>query len=96
MYHCVYTKDYQGDHPKWDFNGDMDKPTFSPSLLVNFDNWDPPVNPENLAQWHENPWQQKRVKHVCHSYVRDGVWQFLDDCTHELAGQNVPMLDVDL
>ncbi len=28
----------------------------------------------------------------CHSFVVDGVWQFLDDCTHSLAGQHVPMI----
>ncbi len=28
---------------------------------------------------------------VCHSFVVDGVIKFLDDCTHELKGQNVPM-----
>lgn len=26
----------------------------------------------------------------CHSFVRDGKWQFLSDCTHDLAGQTVP------
>lgn len=28
---------------------------------------------------------------VCHSFLRDGVWEFLNDCTHSLAGQKVPM-----
>lgn len=28
----------------------------------------------------------------CHSFVRDGVVQFLGDSDHALAGQNVPML----
>lgn len=27
----------------------------------------------------------------CHSFVIDGVIQFLGDCTHELKGQHVPM-----
>jgi len=27
----------------------------------------------------------------CHSFVRAGRWEFLDDCTHTLAGQTVPM-----
>lgn len=29
---------------------------------------------------------------VCHSFVVDGVWQFLGDCTHALAGRHVPMV----
>jgi hypothetical protein len=32
---------------------------------------------------------------VCHSFVRDGQVEFLADCTHEFAGQNVELLDVD-
>lgn len=29
---------------------------------------------------------------VCHSFLRNGRWQFLGDCTHALANQTVPML----
>lgn len=32
---------------------------------------------------------------VCHTFVNDGMVQFLGDCTHELANQTVPLLDVD-
>ena len=32
-------------------------------------------------------------KPVCHSHVKAGVWEFLDDCTHEMAGKQVPMVD---
>jgi len=28
----------------------------------------------------------------CHSYLRNGQWQFLSDCTHALAGQTVDMV----
>ena len=28
----------------------------------------------------------------CHSWLRDGVWQFLGDSTHAMAGQHVPMI----
>lgn len=31
----------------------------------------------------------------CHTFVNDGMVQFLGDCTHELAGQTVPLLDVE-
>lgn len=27
----------------------------------------------------------------CHSFVRNGQWQFLEDSTHALAGQTVPL-----
>lgn len=31
------------------------------------------------------------VGYVCHSYVTDGMIQFLADCTHDLKGQTVPL-----
>ena len=27
----------------------------------------------------------------CHSFMRDGQWQFLSDCSHNLAGRTVPL-----
>lgn len=33
---------------------------------------------------------------ICHSWVTDGRIQFLADCTHELRGQTVDLLDVEL
>lgn len=30
----------------------------------------------------------------CHSFVRDGQIEFLDDCEHELAGRTVPLPDI--
>ena len=32
-----------------------------------------------------------RFSSVCHSFVTDGLIQFLGDCTHALAGQTVDM-----
>ncbi len=32
--HHVTTKEYRGNTPEWDFNGGLDCPTVSPSLLV--------------------------------------------------------------
>ena len=33
---------------------------------------------------------------TCHSFVEDGQWRFLADCTHDLAGQTVPMVPIPL
>lgn len=30
----------------------------------------------------------------CHSFLRAGVWEFLTDSTHDLAGQQVPIVDL--
>ena len=65
-----------GDKDVWEFNGNYDSPTFSPSMLANKNNFDV-------------------YKPICHSIVKNGVWEFLDDCTHEMAGQDVPMIPPD-
>lgn len=33
--------------------------------------------------------------HTCHFNVARGILQFLPDCTHELAGKTIPMVDWD-
>ena len=65
--HWVRTK---GPGPLWTvtFNGDVDRPTVMPSLLVQ------PNQPQQ-----------------CHSFIRDGQIQFLDDSHHGLAGQTVEL-----
>jgi len=71
--------------PRWGFNNDYDRPTFTPSILVRY-----PANPaatEAFKEW--------RTERVCHSFVRDGRIQFLADCTHALAGQTVELPDME-
>lgn len=34
----------------------------------------------------------RKKRFVCHSFLQDGYWWFLGDCTHSLARQTVPML----
>ncbi len=68
----------------WTFDGNMERPTISPSILVRGKQWDPKYsfhNPRHLVA----PGQPK----VCHSFVRAGRWEYLGDCTHALAGQTV-------
>lgn len=109
----------------WDWNGDLEKPTFAPSLLVHFSvhlckhtytacpanceershlvgylcldgsviapkegEYVPPGAEKMLV--HSDPCTQPRGN--CHSFLRDGQWQFLDDSAHHLAGQTVDMV----
>jgi len=77
-----------GDGTRWDWNGDINTPTFSPSILVRYPTWIPPVTPENM-----NVGPQTKVDVVCHSFITNGQIQFLNDCTHLLAGQTVDMIE---
>jgi hypothetical protein len=71
----------------WSFNGDIDRPTFSPSLRVQSG---PKCDPITHLRIPGEPDQ------VCHSFIKNGMIQFLGDCTHELAGQTVEIPDIDL
>jgi Family of unknown function (DUF6527) len=89
--HGIWTTQRNSWGGHWQFNGNMERPTFSPSLLITHDESTPPVTPENIEQWQKQPWPQTKVRKVCHSFITDGKIQFLPDCTHELRGQTVPM-----
>jgi hypothetical protein len=68
--------------PKWTFNGNFDRPTFSPSVL-NFTIYDDEGEPL--------PQGQRRT--LCHYFITDGQIQFCGDSPHELAGQTVDLPD---
>lgn len=84
MDHHVYYG--SGPGPRWTWNGSADKPTFSPSVLTHFNQWNPRGVPRE---------QQTLQECVCHIFVTDGQIQFLGDCTHKLAGRTVELPDMD-
>lgn len=73
----------------------MNKPTFSPSIRIERPEWQPPVTPENMEEYRKKPWPQTQKTLVCHSVITDGKIHFCDDCTHELAGKVVDMVNMD-
>jgi hypothetical protein len=64
---------------RWNFNGDMEKPTFYPSLLVQMRN----AIVNNIVA----------NNYVCNSFVREGKIEYLNDCSHKLAGNTVELKD---
>lgn len=69
-HHIQINTEFTNQGPYWGWNGSLDAPTITPSILVRgneFGGWSP----------------------RCHSFVTDGKIQFLNDCTHALAGQTV-------
>lgn len=69
----------EGPGPRWGWNGDAERPTFTPSVLVRYDGADAGRDGAPPA--------------VCHSFITDGRIQFLGDCAHALAGQTVDLAD---
>jgi hypothetical protein len=71
----------------WGFNGDYDRPTFTPSVLVRGTRRLTDGEVQRIIDGEKI----KPEPLVCHSFVRDGQIQFLGDCTHALANQTVPL-----
>ena len=67
-----------GNHPVWGWNGSMEKPTFTPSLLCNGS-----MKSEEVREGYQR----------CHSFITDGKIHFLCDCSHELVNKTVEMKD---
>lgn len=75
---------------RWTWNGSLDAPTIRPSVAVGGVQW-------AVGEPSHKPKHTKVTKAgapiLCHSYVTDGQIAFLDDCTHDLAGQTVDLPD---
>ena len=63
----------------WDFNGNPEKPTFSPSI-------------RNRVSFNR---ESGKPDYVCHLFVTNGEIRFLSDCTHSLAGLAFPIPEVE-
>lgn len=94
--HLLYTNPSYGDIT-WGFNGDIEKPTFNPSLLIRTgchisnhktDHCWCTYNKECIEKG-EKPTSFKCK--TCHTFITDGKIQYLTDCSHKLAGQTIEL-----
>lgn len=81
--HFIHDKESVG-YPNvcWTFNGNFDKPTIRASVLT--------------KSYRKNPDTGKYDIEIdrCHSFITDGMIQFLSDCQHPLAGQTVELPEI--
>lgn len=75
--HFIPVEKPMSNGSQWTFNGDMEKPTFSPSVRIR-------INKE----WRSDP---NAATSVCHYFIRDGQIEYCGDSTHSLAGKVVPL-----
>ncbi len=82
--------------PAWGFNGDLERPTLTPSILVTSGCKVPGWTPDRGCWCQPDPDGEKWDFScgVCHSFVKDGQIQFLSDCTHALAGRTVELPEI--
>lgn len=71
--------------PVWGWDGRLDLPTITPSVLL----W--------LEHRPDEDEEEKRYvdSRRCHSFVRDGRIEYLSDCGHALAGQTVDLPEIE-
>jgi hypothetical protein len=88
--HGLHQVMIEGGNSNWGWNGNIEKPTFSPSVLVTY------RHPKGYSNDNPAPvgWKGEYVDDRCHSFVTDGRIQFLGDCTHSLANQTMDLPDL--
>lgn len=85
---CAHVIDVETRTQKgWTFDGDYDRPTFKPSILVTYRHPKGHTNDNPAPMGYDGEY----VEDVCHSWVTKGVIQYLADCSHALRGQSVPL-----
>ena len=86
-----------GPGHRWTYNNEPESPTFTPSVFcktirpkmsdAEWDEYDKAFTEHGSDYVVNDP----RFRHWCHSFIRDGMIQYLNDSTHELAGQQVEL-----
>lgn len=79
--HAINVEHPNGNKARWMFDGDLNKPTFHPSIKIKIGPM--PTVPEG------RPDAGKTF--VCHYHLRHGKITYCDDCTHELKGQTIDL-----
>ncbi len=64
---------------RWTFDGNYERPTFSPSIN---ETWGKPG--QTMEEFNADPNPNRN-----HVFIRDGHIEFLSDCTHSFAGSTV-------
>lgn len=84
--HTIYVRD---SSPSWTFNGDLYKPTFSPSVKITGVQTEK-INGEWTGEFILGP-GDKPLRLCCHYHLEDGLLKYCSDCTHEYSGKTIPL-----
>lgn len=78
--HSYTTEERQTNGARWFFDGNVEAPTFTPSMKIT---WGKMADPK--GDWPEGG--------CCHYFVTNGQIKFCDDSTHDMRGKTVPLPD---
>lgn len=90
MMHNVYLKHPENKQASWDWNMCVKEPTFSPSLLINGTARITDEERDILMAGGEI----EPRPYTCHFFIRNGKLEYLGDCSHDLKGKTLAMMDV--
>jgi hypothetical protein len=74
----------------WNFNGDLNKPTFNPSFKTFGHQLELDAGGNWTGKWKLDA-QGKPIPYTCHYILTNGILNFCGDCTHSMAGKSVPL-----
>lgn len=78
--HIIYTDKPHG----WDFNNNLDYPTFNPSVRVSYNGPDADTYRKD---------GRRAPSAVCHYFLHEGLLKYCSDSTHRLKGQTIPLAE---
>lgn len=81
-----------GPGPRWTFNENIERPTFSPSVRVTGIYR---LSDEDYERIRAGEDLSKEKARVCHFFVRDGYIDYCADSNHHLAGQRRELPPID-
>lgn len=74
----------------WQFNGDVNNPTFTPSFKHKGMKTINDANGKWTGEW-ERTSTGNPIPFICHYILTNGILNYCADCTHSLANKNVPL-----
>ena len=84
--HMFYVNQPTHKGARWTFSGDVNAPTFSPSMNIKWGRYADPSFDDSDDPAH--------LSGICHYILTAGQIQFCGDCTHALKGRTVPLPDL--
>lgn len=80
--HIIATDEPLDNGARWSFDGNVEKPTFNPSIRISYN------GPDADAQRDSG---RRAPSACCHYHLHAGELRFCGDCTHALSGKTVPL-----
>lgn len=93
FHYCPACKEAHRLPDSWQFNGNLEVPTFTPS----FRHEGFITEKDSTGKW-TGAWVRdgngNTIPFVCHYIITNGQISYCGDCTHEMRGQVIPLPDL--